>query len=274
MKQSTALAVASLVLVLWAASAAVAQDPTPAAPPPQTEQKSRLADVAFMSGYRFHLSATSLQADDPRFRWDCYFGGDIDLVDYRYGRFNFLADYEVMLGDEMRAVDPNHGNYYLDLSASVRKGSAEVQTIFHHVSRHLGDRANRTSISWNTLGVKAIGTFATGPTTVTYNGRVSKVLQAAFVDYTWEAGGGGELQYRVSRRFGVLARADLNMVGVDRAVGGRDSQMGAKVEGAVRLYGTGAGVEAFAGWEQRVDPYPTERQTHSWVIFGFRFISR
>jgi hypothetical protein len=40
------------------------------------------------------------------------------------------------------------------------------------------------------------------------------------------------------------------------------------------LYGTGAGVEAFAGWERRIDPYPLTRETVNWVVFGFRFISR
>jgi hypothetical protein len=263
-----------VVLFVLSASAALAQQPTGAAPAKPDEQKSVLSEVTFLTGYRFHLGAASIQADDPRFGWDCYFGGDIDVVDYRYGRINLLADYEVMLGEEFRSIDPNQGNYYLDLSASARKGSAEFLGVFHHVSRHLGDRANRAGISWNTLGLKAIGTRASGPTTITYNGHLAKVLQAAFVDYAWEMGGGGEVQYRLSRRYGVLARADLTMMGVDRAVGNRDSQMGGKVEGAVRLYGTGAGIEAFAGWERRIDPYPNERETQNWMIFGFRFISR
>ena len=274
MKHTKACAAVVFVSFVFSVSAALAQQPAGAAPAKPDEQKSALSDVRFLSGYRFHLSATSIQSTDERFRWDCYFGGDIDVVDYRYGRINLLADYEVMLGEEIRAIDPNHGNYYLDLSASARKGSTEFQGIFHHVSRHLGDRANRASISWNTLGVKVLGTRAIGHTTATYNGRAGKVIQAAFVDYAWEAGGGGEVQYRVSRGFGVLARADLSVVGVDPAIGNRNSQVGGRVEGAVRIYGTAAGIEGFAGWERRIDPYPTDRRTYSWVVFGFRFISR
>ena len=253
------------------ASASVAQQP---APPSKGEQKIALTDITFLTGYRFHLSATSIETDDPRFDWDCYFGGDIDLVDYRYGRINFLADYEVMLGRELRSFDPNQGSYYLDLSASARKGSMEFTGIFHHVSRHLGDRDNTTSVSWNTVGLKASGVRTAGRTTVTYNARLSKVIQAAFVDYSWEMGGGAETQYRPSRRFGFLARADVKMIGTDRTIAGRAAQVGAQVEGAVRVYGTGAGVEAFAGWERRVDPHPLQRETLDWIVFGFRFISR
>jgi hypothetical protein len=263
-----------VLLVALSGSAALAQESARAASAGPDDPPTTPSAVTWLTGYRFHLSATSLRADDPRFVWDCAFGGDVDMVDYRYGRLNFLADYDVGLGREFRAFDPNQGRYRLDLSASARTGAAEFQGIFHHVSRHLGDRANGTSISWNTFGLKATGTHASGPTAFTYTGRVAKVLQAAFVDYAWEAGASGEVQYRLSPRVAVVGRADLDVMGVDRAVAGRDTQVGGKVEGALRLYGTGAGIEAFGGWEQRIDPYPTVRETRSWAIVGFRFISR
>jgi hypothetical protein len=53
-----------------------------------------------------------------------------------------------------------------------------------------------------------------------------------------------------------------------------DAHFGATIEGGMRLYGSGAGVELFAAWERRVDPYPLERATRSWLLFGFRFINR
>lgn len=267
--QKARVAILLVSVALWA-HPALAQ--APAAGAAGDGQASE--GVGFLTAYRFHLSATSLQSDDPRFHWDCYFGGDIDLLDYGRGRVNLLADYDVVLGSEFRSIDPNQGNYHLDVSASARTGPAEWFGVFHHVSRHLSDRANRASISWNTLGLQAVGTHAVGPTTFIVNARAAKVLQAAFVDYAWEAGSGGEVRRRLSDRFDLLARADLDLMGVSSDIANRDTQVGARVEAAVRVYGTGAGVEAFAGWERRIDPYPNERQTVSWVILGFRFISR
>ncbi len=250
------------------------QQSPPQQPSGQEPSKFSWADVSFLTGYRFHLSADSIRTDDPRFRWDAYFGGDIDVVDYRYGRINFLADYEVVLGNQFRHFDPNQGNYYLDLSASWRFKLGEVQGLFQHVSRHLGDRANEQSVAWNDAGVRITTTYASGPTTATVNVRAAKIVQHAFVDYRARAGMGGDVQYRVNRRFAVVGRADLDVMMVDGSVAGRGTQVGGRTEAAVRVYGTGAGVEAFLGFERRIDPYPLERATRSWMVLGFRFVNR
>ena len=63
--------------------------------------------------------------------------------------FNF----ETIAGTEFRRVDPNQANYVLDMSVFGRLPRGELGATFHHVSRHLTDRANRQGISWNMLGV-------------------------------------------------------------------------------------------------------------------------
>ena len=113
----------------------------PLAEPPSSGQ--------FLSRFDFHLSAAGLAVDDPRFKVDTHWGGDWDLVDYVYGRLMFLADYEAVLGDQFRLFDPNQGNYTLEVSSSFRAGGAEFAGVLHHVSRHLGDRANRLAIAMN-----------------------------------------------------------------------------------------------------------------------------
>ena len=42
----------------------------------------------------------------------------LNFVDYGHGRVRFVANYEAVLGEELRNFDPNQGNYLLDLSAS------------------------------------------------------------------------------------------------------------------------------------------------------------
>lgn len=259
----------------WLASPVRAADPQQTQPPAPGAPSGRAASsVSWLAGYRFHLDAASVRSDDPRFRWDAHFGGDVDLLDYRVGRVTLLADYEVMIGSELRTIDPNQGAYHLAVSTSARSGPAEARAFFDHVSRHLSDRAKRTAVSWNSAGVLATTRTRRGATTATFDVRSAKVVQAAFVDYTWQLGAGVDVEYRVSRRDAVFARGDIAPTLVDRRVAGRDPQLGATIEGGMRLYGTGAGVELFAAWERRVDPYPLERATRSWLLFGFRFINR
>ena len=99
-----------------------------------------------------HLSATAFANSDPRFSWETDFGGDIDVVDYVFGRTSAILNYEAILGNEFRAFDPNQGNYTLELSTSVRLGQTEVAGVFNHVSRHLSDRPKRFPIAWNMAG--------------------------------------------------------------------------------------------------------------------------
>jgi hypothetical protein len=249
-----------------------AQAPAPRAQATQDPDAS--SGVSWLTGYRFHLSAASVRDDDPRFDWDAHFGGDVDLVDYGFGRVGLLADYEVMIGSEFRTIDPNQGVYHLDVSTSVRSGPTEVAAFFDHVSRHLSDRANHTAVSWNSAGVLATTTYRRRAVTARVDVRAAKVVQAAFVDYRWQLGAGADVEYPLSRRAALIAMGRVDPTLVDRSVAGRDTQVGATVEGGIRLYGTGAAVEIFAAWEQRVDPYPLERATRRWALVGFRFVNR
>ena len=94
-----AAAAACLLPIL--ASSALAQQPHPA----PSEQPP--ASPQFLAHYNMHFAAAALSIDDPRFSWDTRWGGDFDLADYVVGRLNVLADYEAVLGDELRKFDPH-----------------------------------------------------------------------------------------------------------------------------------------------------------------------
>jgi hypothetical protein len=131
----------SFGLFLVMGSAAAAQEPIAA--PATSEALSR---------YDFHLSAAALQIQDPRFSWDVHFGGDLDVVDYVRGRTSLVIDYEAILGNQLRAFDPNQGTYTLEASSSYRIRITEVALMFHHVSRHLGDRRRRFPLPGTSWG--------------------------------------------------------------------------------------------------------------------------
>jgi hypothetical protein len=247
-----------------------AQVPQPvvAPAPPQPE---------FLPRYNFHLSAYELLHGDDgteRFSWDTHFGGSLDLIDYVRGRASILIDYQAVLGNEFRPFDPNQGNYILEASASGRAGAVEIAGVLHHVSRHLSDRPKRPAIAWNTLGGRVLRRVSSGAATFDASFELARVVQRAFVDYTWI--GGAEVQVRrdVNPHVAVFAHAAGQLYGVTDGQPSRGAQRAGMVEAGVRLNGPRGALELFAGLERRIDAYPLERVPHHWGLAGFRLLSR
>lgn len=256
-----------LLAVLALAAPAMAQTttPTPAAP----EEASR----TFLTRSAFHMSAEHLSSDDPRFVWDTNFGGDLDLVDYGRGRLNFAANYQAILGEEFRQFDPTQGNYFLTGSLSARVRPVEVAMVFHHESRHLSDRAKRQAVDWNMFGVRVLHEARTDRVTLHSRADLRGVVQKSYVDYRWELQADTRADIALRPGVGLLAAAAVQRLGTD-GTRARDGETGVRAEGGVRLAGRGAAVELFVSAERRVDPYPLEFGTMSWVGAGFRLLSR
>jgi len=261
--------VASVSLCLCAAATAVAQTPLPS---PEHASSA----PAFLAHYNFHLSADALsKSDDQRFTWQTHFGGDLDLLDYVVGRANVLIDYEAVLGNEIRAFDPNQGNYTLEVSASARAGATELAGIFHHVSRHLGDRPKRFAIAWNELGVRVLRRLDAADTTVDAQASIGRIVQHSYVDYSWTGNADLVVRRRLTPVVGAFAHGFGELVAVDASVAGRKRrQLGGRIDAGVRLNGRAGALELFAGVERRVDADPLDRQPQHWVLAGFRFVNR
>lgn len=252
-------------LVLAGATSVFAQSPDPATSPP--------AGVTFLSRSSFHLTAEHLSSDDERFVWDTNFGGDLDLVDYGYGRLRFEANYQAILGEQFRPFDPTQGNYILAGSLSARMNGIEASGVFFHQSRHLSDRGKRQPVDWNMIGVGVEGLAQTGGFAVHARADVRGVVQKSFVDYRWEIATSARADYQLRNSLGLLASGGLRWIGTDGSRN-RGTQVGARGEGGVRVLGTGAAVELFVGIERRIDPYPLEFGSDTWVTAGFRLLSR
>lgn len=140
----------------------------------------------FIPHYDFQISLARLSSPDPRFSWDGVVGGDIDIVDYVKGRTSIFAQYEVVMGHQLRTFDPNQGNYTFEGSASVRAGGGtEIAGVFHHLSRHLSDRANTTSISFNAVGGRLLRHVEFHKTGIDLRGDLEKGIEHEFLDYSW-----------------------------------------------------------------------------------------
>ena len=233
--------------------------------------------VQFVPRYEFHMGAEHLSGDNPRYVWDADFGGAMDVVDYGLGRFTFWANYNVVMGEQLRMFDPNSGNYILAGSTSARLPGVEVAGVFYHQSRHLSDRVKRQPVDWNMAGGRVAGGLTSGRLQVEGRADLRGVVQKSLVDYRWELD--TEARSRValrasgSGRLALIAAGGVRVLGVDGSRG-RGTQNGFRGEAGVRVEGSGAAVELFVAAERRIDPYPLEFSTESWVTAGFRLLSR
>jgi hypothetical protein len=232
------------------------------------------ASPQFLSRFDFRMWANALADDDQRFTWDTHWAGDFDLIDYVAGRLTFLADYQAVLGEEFRPFDPYQSNYYLAVSGSVRRQETEFAFVFHHVSRHLGDRPKRDSVAWNAALGRVLRRVELDGATLDVKGDFGAIVAHAWVDYTWTGNLDLWLRRPVSERMGVYGRAYGETFGVDEEMAGRGQQSGGRLEAGVRIAGLAGMVELFAGLERLIDADPLDRVTRQWAFAGFRLMGR
>jgi hypothetical protein len=258
---------ACLCLTLVPAASAQLTTPPGFAPAPASND--------FLTRYDFHLSAAKLvNIDDQRFVWDTHFGGDLDVYDYVTGRATILIDYEAVLGDEIRAFDPAQGNYTLEASGSVRAGGAEIAGVFHHVSRHLGDRIKLFPIAWNVLEARVMGRVTVSGTTADITVGGGRLVQHSTVDYTWTGNLDVLIRRPLNERVGAFLRGTGEIFATDPLLSKRGQLQGGKAEAGLRVGGPGGAVELFGGYERRIDADPIDGRAHNWGFVGFRLLGK
>lgn len=223
--------------------------------------------------FDFHLDAEYVASGDPRFNWFFDFGGDVDVVRSDTVRALFIANYEAIAGEQFRRFDVNQGNYMLEGAILFRVAGVELGPVWHHMSRHLSDRPKRFPIDWNMISVRVRDAHTRGRLDMSWRADVRATVTNAFVDYSWEFETQGGLGYQLTPRFDVTARNTWRVVGVDGSRG-RGTQLEGRIEAGVRMRGTAAAAELYIGAERRIDPYPIEFATASWLLAGLRLTSR
>ena len=264
----TCVAISTLCVVAWpwrvhaqTSSAASTARPTPATP-------------GFLTKYHFHLNALRLVSSDDNFVWDTDFGGDLDFADLQFFRANLLVNFEGIIGEEIRAIDPNQTNYTIDISAWWRTAvpNTELGATFHHVSRHLSDRAKEIAIAWNMVGFQYASLLQIRSWDVDIGYRMLKTIRRSFVDYTAETGGSVQALRAVHPRVSLILGGELTLVSVDKSHRGRDHQVGGRVEIGARFPGGDGFGEVFLSREQRIDADPFDLEPTTFTMMGFRFL--
>lgn len=260
----------ALRLGLWLAwlgwpAGAVAQVPRLLAPPPQT---------AFLSRFDYHLAIEALSGRDPQFRWDADVGGEFDIVGGPRGRATTAFNYEAILGDEFQPFDPNQGNYAIELTGAGRRGRMEFAGVFHHTSRHRGDRPKWFGIAWNLLGAQVTWTDVRARRTWQVQARAARIVMKDAVDYTGEYSTNVLYAQPWRSRLALVGRASGVVRTIDARISDRGAQAGGRGELALRIRGAAADLEVHVGVERRIEasmPYPRPK---TWALVGLRVLSR
>ncbi|MDP6579843.1 MAG: hypothetical protein QF681_04225 [Vicinamibacterales bacterium] len=233
------------------------------------------ATLGFLTSYRFHLNALRLVSNDDNFVWDTDFGGDMDVFDLQYVRGNVLVNFESIVGEQLRAIDPNQANYMVDLSTWWRTGAgdSELGATFHHVSRHLSDRDKEFAVAWNMLGVQYTAPMQLRSWDLNVGYRALKTIQRSFVDYTAEIGGSVQALRALHTRVSLMVGGELTLVSVDKTDRGRDQQVGGRFEIGARFPGGAGFGEVFLARERRIDANPFDLEPTTFTMLGFRFLS-
>lgn len=227
-----------------------------------------------LTGYAFHLGIETLGSDDPRYQWDFDLGGEVDVLRVGPGRVNLAVNFEGVLGEIFQRFDPIFNNYTIDTLGGATTHGVELAAVFHHVSRHLGDRFKPFGIAWNMLGVHAAWQGRPWGVDVQARGWAQGTLNAYFVDYSGEAGGDVLAERVFNDTVSVVARGTLNALFIDGSKSDRGTQTGGRIEGGVRLSGPGAAVEFYVAADRRVDADPFEQRPETWALVGVRLVNR
>lgn len=240
---------------------------------PAGAQSPAGTSIEFLPRAVFHMGGERLTGDEPRFVWEANLGGELDVLDFGRGRLTFFGNYQVVLGEELKAFDPNQGNYILEGSLSGRLPWLELAGVFYHQSRHLSDRDKTQAVDWNMVGMRARRAWLAGAMHLDARADVRGTIQRTLVDYRWEFDGRVRADRVLRPGVGVLLAGTVRHLGVDGSQV-RAGQTGFRVEGGVRFDGGAGAAELFVAGERRIDPYPLEFSTMSWLTAGFRLVSR
>jgi hypothetical protein len=211
--------------------------------------------IVWLPNYHFHLNMAHLSSDDQRYVWDANYGGEFGIVAVGRTQLTFVANYQAGLGEEFHPFDPVQGNYTLDGVISSRVKGVYVAGVFHHLSRHLADRAKEPPVDWNMFGGRVGATFKRNDTDIDARFDLLGAILKTNVDYNWEMHAGVRAHRRIYGTLGVMAAATLREVGTN-GLANRGNQTGGRGEGGLRVSGKAATIELYFAVERVIDPYP------------------
>ena len=229
------------------------------------------ADTELLPDVSVHLLAAHYAPVDTDFRWVGWIGAGAGLVRAGGVTAYFTADVETIIGNARRTFDANQANYHLEVGARRRLGEHhEAAIVFHHVSRHLVDRAKTEAVDWNLLGVRLSGRRP-GRFPLAYTAGLGRTTLASLVGYRWEATGRLDATVVTGEKAEAYVAGDARYMTVQRSDAfPRGNFLDRAGEAGMRWRRGGRTLETFAAWQHRNDVFVQRPGTWSRALFGFR----
>lgn len=234
-------------------------------------RSAQAAPVEWLPEGQLRLTALRYTRTEPQFKWSGWIGGGLGLVRVGTTTLHVDTDVETIIGNEQRSFDANQANYHLEASAHQTLGDAlAVSLVFHHVSRHLEDRAKTTAVDWNMLSVRLARRFQ-APLPLRVSASVGHTVQDSLVSYGWEARAG--LHAELLRRDGgqLYVAAELRYVQAEAtAAFPRDSFFDTWIEAGAQLERGTRRAALLVAFERRNDVFLLQPGARSRVMLGLR----
>lgn len=233
--------------------------------------QARATPVEWLPDGQLRLTALRYTSTEPQFKWSGWIGGGLGLLKIGATTVHVDTDVETIIGNEKRTFDANQANYHLEGSARHAFSDAlEVDLVFHHVSRHLEDRAKTTAVDWNLLGLRVARRFqARVPLTLSVG--LGHTTQDSLVNYGWEARAGLRAELVHGTHGQLYVAGDLRYVQAKSTVAfPRDGFVDAWVEAGAQLARGTRNAALLVAFERRNDVFLLQPGARSRLMLGLR----
>jgi hypothetical protein len=224
------------------------------------------------------LSAARYAPAETDLHWTGWIGAGGDLVRVDGVTGWGIAEVETILGDTLRPLEANQGNYHLQLGIRRAVSRFDVEPFFHHVSRHYVDRPKTQAVDWNLLGVRGATRFRPGGRPLRVEAGVGKTFQASLPGYQWELTAAAQIAAREGDGASPYGRVSLRYVTIRDRAEPRTLQRGnfldRWVEVGLRLARGGRAMDLFLAVERRHDVFLEMPGARTRALIGVSFQAR
>ena len=233
---------------------------------------ARAEETKFLPFIGSRLEAARYAPANEEFAWVGWIGASVDLVAKGKWSAYFNPDVETILGHRVRSFEAVQANYSLEVGGSLEAGRGKVSVFFHHVSRHVQDRAKFQAVDWNFLGLSYASSLpARWNRRGGYSASFGVTTLSSGVDYNWEGRAAIDLDVVRKDARAAFILADVRYVGATPTKGfARGGFADVRAEAGFRAFHLSSQFALFVAYEHRNDALIQEALVIDRTLFGFR----
>lgn len=218
------------------------------------------------------LEAARYSPANEEFAWVGWIGASVDVVEKGKWSAYFDPNVETILGHRVRSFEAVQANYSLEGGLRRDAGALRATLFFHHLSRHVQDRAKFQVVDWNFLGAAVDSPWPKSwDRRGGYFASIGFTTLSSGVDYNWEGRAAMDIDVVKKGNHGFFVLADVRYVDADPSPGfPRSSFADFRGEAGYRHVQGSSQFALFAAYEHRNDALIQTSLVIDRALFGFR----